>query len=56
MAHIMDIEIEALPIKLTKIEYISNTKNKEIKKKRKVHRDQEKARHQEIRKAEEKEN
>jgi len=39
MAHITDIEIEALPIRLTKIEYISNTKNTEIKKKRKVHRD-----------------
>jgi len=39
MAHITDIEIESLPIKLTKIEYISNTKNTEIKKKRKVHRD-----------------
>ena len=38
MAHVTDIEIEALPVKLTKIEYISNTKNTEIKKKRKDHR------------------
>ena len=44
MAHVTDIEIEALPVKLTKIEYISNTKNTEIKKRRKNHREEEKAR------------